>query len=151
MVRKFLTKHVDYGGRRRMPMKDPVNASLDRLLRAAINGRRLVTFMLDEHRRIAEPHDYGVYKGLPRLFFYQTGGESRSEPRTGWRWAELSKISQFEIRDDRFAGPRPAPSGRHIQWDVLLATVSPRPVLQTPPGSPTAKPRRRHITRPDRT
>ena len=113
-------------------MMDLVDAGLDQLIRFAIAEKRLVTFMLDGYRKIGEPHDYGINKGVRRLFFYQTGGESRSKSSTGWRWATLSKISQLEILDDRFAGPRPAPSGQHIQWDVLMATVSPRPVLQMP-------------------
>ncbi len=111
---------------------DPVDAGLDQLLRFAIAEKRLVVFMLEGYRKIGEPHDYGINKGVIRLFFYQTGGESRSQSSTGWRWATLSKISQLEILNDRFAGPRPAPSGQHIQWDVLMATVSPRPVLQMP-------------------
>jgi hypothetical protein len=101
-------------------------ARIDKLLRAAIADRRLVTFVLDDCRRVAEPHDYGVIDGTPRLFFYQVGGQSRSGPPVGWRWAILEKISALNLLDDHFAGPRPAPSGRHVQWDVLIATVSPR-------------------------
>lgn len=107
-------------------------ADVDRLLRAAIRDKRLVTFVLDRRRRVAEPHDYGIMNRVPRLFFWQTGGESRSRPPTGWRWATLAKISQLEILDQTFAGPRPAPSGKHIRWDRLLATVSPRPVSPPP-------------------
>ena len=101
--------------------------STDELLRFAIADKRAVTFILDGCRRIAEPHDYGVIDGVPRLFFYQTGGESRSGPPTGWRWGLLSKISELKVLDSRFAGARPAPSGRHNRWDILIATVSTRP------------------------
>jgi len=65
--------------------------------------------MLSGCRRLAEPHDYGVIKGETRLFFYQTGGESRSGKPVGWRWAVLSKIS---------------PRERHVKWGVLFASVS---------------------------
>jgi hypothetical protein len=106
-------------------------AGADRLLRSAIAERRLVTFVLDGCRRIAEPHDYGVMNGELRLFFYQTGGESRSGRPFGWRWATLAKISGLQALDERFAGPRETPSGRHIQWDTLLATVSPRSVSES--------------------
>ena len=106
--------------------------TVDQLLRAAIASRRLVTFTLDGCRRTAEPHDYGIVDGVPRLFFYQIRGESRSGRPIGWRWGTLSKISELQILDERFAGPRPAPSGRHIDWDMLIATVSPRPVGQQP-------------------
>jgi hypothetical protein len=114
------------GGRVTQPI-----AGADRLLRSAIAERRLVAFVLDGCRRIAEPHDYGVMNGELRLFFYQTGGESRSGRPFGWRWAILSKISGLQVLDERFAGAREAPSGRHVQWDTLLATVSPRSVSES--------------------
>jgi hypothetical protein len=113
-----------------------MDANLDRILRSAIAEKRLVTFVMDGCRRIGEPHDYGVKNGVRRLFFYQTAGKSRSKSSTGWRWAILSNISQLEILDERFTGPRPAPSGRHIHWDILIATVAPRSVLQAGHAEP---------------
>jgi len=110
----------------------PSRASINRLLCIAIAERRLVTFFLDGFRRIAEPHDYGIIDGVARLFFYQIGGESRSGRPVGWRWGVLPRISQLHILRDIFPGPRPAPSGRHIRWDTLIATVSPRPVSPQP-------------------
>jgi len=97
---------------------------MDSLLRQAIAQRRLVSFVLDGRWRIGEPHDYGVIGGVPKLFFFQTGGESRSARPSGWRWAVLSKISELELLDERFPGPRPTPSGRHVSWDALFASVS---------------------------
>src|SRR2546428_11313187 len=108
-------------------MHPPV-AGADQLLCTAIAERRLVTFTLDGFPRIAEPHDYGIIDGIARLFFYQIGGESRSGRPIGWRWGVLSRISKLNILRDSFPGPRPAPSGRHIHWDMLIASVSPRPV-----------------------
>ena len=102
----------------------------DRLLRAAIADRRLVTFTLGGRHRIAEPHDYGIIGGVAKLFFYQVGGQSRSPSPVGWRWAELTRIVDLRILQDhdRFSGARPTASERHVHWDTLLATVSPRPV-----------------------
>jgi hypothetical protein len=100
---------------------------LDRSLRAAIEGRRVVTFTLDGRHRVAEPHDYGIVEGQRRLFFYQVGGESRSGRGFGWRWAALAKMSDLQLRDERFAGSRPAPSGKHQRWDEIIASVSVRP------------------------
>ena len=100
---------------------------LDRLLRAAIADKRLVTFLLDGRPRRAEPHDYGLKDGEPRLFFYQVGGQSRSGRPLGWRWAVISKVSDLRILDQHFAGTRPVPTGRHVEWDTLFASVSPRP------------------------
>ena len=102
------------------------HGTVDRLLRHAIAQRRSITFMLDGCFRIAEPHDYGIHSGVPRLFFYQTGGKSRSGAALGWRWATLAKIADLQLLDSTFPGARVAPSGRHVAWDELFATVSPR-------------------------
>lgn len=99
---------------------------IDKLLRRAISERRMVTFVLDGKSRVAEPHDYGVIDDERRLFFYQMGGDSSSGRPLGWRWAALSKISRLTLRDQYFSGSRPAPSGKHIKWDKLFATVSSR-------------------------
>jgi hypothetical protein len=109
------------------------STSVDQLLRAAIAEKRLVTFTLHGLTRRAEPHDYGVVHGVARLFFYQVGGQSRSGRPIGWRWATVSEISSFEVLGQTFAGTRPAASGRHVQWDVLIATVSPRAVADVQP------------------
>jgi hypothetical protein len=106
---------------------DPEHDGTDKVLREAIAERRLVTFTLDGRRRKAEPHDYGIIDGVPKLFFWQVGGESRSAPPVGWRWGVLDGIKGLAMLDDRFPGPRPTATGRHIQWDRLIATVSPRP------------------------
>jgi len=99
-------------------------ATIDQLLRAAIAQKRLVAFLLDGCERVGEPHDYGVMNGTIRLFFYQVGGASRSGRPIGWRWAELAKITDLRVLDDRFAGARAAPSGRHVRWEKLYASVS---------------------------
>lgn len=98
--------------------------ALDHLLRAAITERRLVRFTLADCNRIAEPHDYGIQNGRLRLLFFQIGGESSSGTALGWRWADLDKISRLELLDDTFAGARATPSGKHVAWDELRASVS---------------------------
>ncbi|MGH6611725.1 MAG: hypothetical protein ACRECQ_15890 [Burkholderiaceae bacterium] len=103
---------------------------MDALLRSAIAERRLIAFHLSGRSRIGEPHDYGVIDGERRLFFYQVGGESRSGKPLGWRWAVLSKMSRLQLLDQHFRGPRAAPSGQHVEWDQLFATVSPRAVTE---------------------
>ena len=97
---------------------------MDSLLRQAIAERRLVSFVLDGRRRIGEPHDYGIKDGVPKLLFYHTAGGSSSGQPLGWRTALLSKMSDLKLLDERFPGPRSAPSGRHVSWDVLFASVS---------------------------
>lgn len=100
---------------------------LDHLLRTAIAEKRLVSFTLNGRRRVGEPHDYGLIAGEPRLFFYQTGGESQSGRPLGWRWARLAGITDLDLLDQRFPGTRPAPTGRHVAWDSIIASVSVRP------------------------
>lgn len=108
------------------PLRDAMSAPVDveRVLCEAIEQLRLVTFTLDGHRRIAEPHDYGVISGKRRLLFYQIAGTSRSGRPTPWRWADLDKISDIELLGRHFAGPRPAPSGGHHKWERIIASVS---------------------------
>ena len=101
-------------------------SSIDKTIRAAIADRRLVSFDLGGYPRIGEPHDYGVINGVAKLLFYQVGGQSSSGRPVGWREAVISKVSKIEVLQRRFAGPRPAPSGRHKKWDKLIASVSTR-------------------------
>jgi hypothetical protein len=98
--------------------------SVDRTIRAAIAERRLVSFELDGLPRIGEPHDYGISGGVHQLSFYQVGGKSSSGAPLGWRIAVLSKVAEMKMLEGQFAGPRPAPSGRHKKWDKLIASVS---------------------------
>ena len=100
-----------------------VPQNLDETIRAAIAGRRLVSFDLDGLPRIGEPHDYGFCDGVPQLLFYQVGGRSSSGAPLGWRVALLSKVSDMKLLQQQFAGPRPQRSGRHKKWDRLIASV----------------------------
>jgi hypothetical protein len=96
---------------------------VDRILRAAIRDRRLVTFVLHGFPRRVEPHDYGIIDSAAKLFFYQVGGRSRSRPPVGWRWAFLSDIRGLEMLEEHFPGTRDT-GGPHAQWDLLFASVS---------------------------
>jgi hypothetical protein len=107
------------------PGGGPVS-EVDRLLRRAIGEKRLLAFSLGGCERIAEPHDYGRIGGVAKLFFYQVGGTSRSGQPLGWRWAELSKMSELRVLDEHFPGSRAIPTGRHHRWEVLYASVSVR-------------------------
>lgn len=100
--------------------------ALDSLLRVAITEKRLVSFTLHGRPRIGEPHDYGMIKGVTTLFFYQTAGESNSGKPIGWRNAAIDDISGLRVLDERFAGTRVAPTGKHKKWDRLYASVSTR-------------------------
>lgn len=108
------------------PAGTVVGMDVDRVLRLAITERRIVTFTLHDLPRRAEPHDYGMIDGVARLFFYQVGGRSRSGRPVGWRWAVVSEMSDLAMLDERFTGARPSPTGRHVDWDLLFASVSAR-------------------------
>lgn len=97
---------------------------IDQLLRTAIEQKRLVQFTYRDKLRIVEPHDYGVHRGLPKLFCYQVGGLS-SEPLPSWRWADVNSISDLCLLNRRFSGRRSTPSGKHHTWDQLYIRVEP--------------------------
>ena len=85
-------------------------ASVDELLRAAIEQKRLVRFTYRDKPRIVEPHDYGVHKGSVTLFGYQVAGVS-SEPRPNWRSALVNSICDLDLMNRTFTGRRPTASG----------------------------------------
>ena len=89
----------------------------------AIITRHQARFTYQGKSRIVEPHDYGIQKDRARLLTYQLGGESSSGPLPDWRWFDVAKISDFQVLKKTFPGNRPAPSGRHHQWDKLFARV----------------------------
>jgi hypothetical protein len=93
----------------------------------AINERRLVEFGYQGRFRVAELHEYGIIDdGKPTLFFWQVKGETSPGKPLGWRKARLTGVTRFKVLDDRFHGPRPPPSGQHLPWEVLFASVSAR-------------------------
>ena len=101
-----------------------VDAELNRTLLEGVRARHLLWFRYKDQDRIAEPHDYGIQKGIVRLFCYQVGGRS-SKPLPGWRLVDVSEMQDCEIMDQRFAGNREAPSGRHHLWDEIFIRVGP--------------------------
>jgi WYL domain len=94
------------------------------LLLRAIKEKRLIRFVYQDKKRIAEPHDYGVQKGSVRLLSYQIGGESSSGKLPDWRWLEVPQMKNVELLEEKFAGNREAPSGQHHKWDEVYARVS---------------------------
>lgn len=98
--------------------------TLHQTICTAIGERRLLAFSSKGHSRIAEPHDYGVKDRVRKLLYYQVAGSSNSHPPTGWRWADTDELTGTKLLAERFAGARPAPTGRHVTWDKLFASVS---------------------------
>ena len=50
---------------------------VDRLLRTAIEQKRLIRFNYKGKPRIVEPHDYGIHKGSVKLFGYQATAKQK--------------------------------------------------------------------------
>jgi hypothetical protein len=100
----------------------PHGPTIDELLRAAIEQRRLIQFRYRDQERIVEPHDYGIHKGSRKLLGYQVAGSSRG-PLPNWRWWDTALIADLSLLDRTFPGGRPTPSGHHHKWDQLFIRV----------------------------
>jgi len=96
--------------------------STDELLRTAITQRRQIRFWYDGKERIAEPHDYGIQNGRPRLLAYQIAGQSNSGRLPAWRLVDVAGMTRLEILDRKFSGGRLA-SGRRHKWEQLFVRV----------------------------
>lgn len=108
----------------REPASPNPGATVDELLRVAIEHRRLIHLRYRNKERIVEPHDYGMHNGVVKLFGYQVGGAS-SSPLPNWRWMETALISDLHLLNRTFPGGRPTPSGKHHKWDKLFLRVKP--------------------------
>ena len=53
--------------------------TLDSQLRFAIANRRLIRFTYESVVRVAEPHDYGLRDGAPRVLAYQRQKAGRKD------------------------------------------------------------------------
>jgi hypothetical protein len=97
---------------------------LDSQLRFAIANKRLIRFTYQSVVRVAEPHDYGVRDGVPKLLAYQRqkGGRKDRVVR-GWRSLEILKVHDCIALDDSFSGTRADADQQHHHWDVLYARV----------------------------
>jgi hypothetical protein len=105
-------------------MSPEAEPNVNPLIWAAIEQKRLLRFRYKNRERIVEPHDYGIHKGIIKLFGYQVGGSS-SEKLPNWRWAEQNLISDIEMLDETFPGGRPTKSGKHHKWEKLFIRVKP--------------------------
>jgi hypothetical protein len=105
-------------------MAPGVDPDINPLIWTAIEHKRLLRFRYKNRERIVEPHDYGIHKGLIKLFGYQVAGSS-SRKLPNWRWAEQDLISDLQLLDRTFPGGRPTKSGRHQKWDKLFIRVKP--------------------------
>ena len=94
---------------------------------SAIKRKRLIEFIYQNLRRVAEPHDYGILNGTEHLLVYQVAGQSRSMKLPDWRLVRITEIKQLKVLDKEFSGGRPVPSSKHKKWDQLFIRVSVSP------------------------
>lgn len=94
------------------------------IIQTAISERKIVEFDYHGHHRIAEPHIYGILDGEHDILVFQIAGSSSSGGLPQWRRMHLNEISNLEMTDQRFPGPKPNPSGKHSSFDTILAVVS---------------------------
>ena len=102
------------------------DGSVDEELRFAIANKRLLQVSYKGRVRVAEPHDYGVQKGVARLLAYQrsAAGSGPRKDVTGWRLLDLPKIERCLVLDETFPGSRGQAHQAHNVWDVLYARVT---------------------------
>jgi hypothetical protein len=90
----------------------------------AISGKHLIEFIYKTGRsRVAEPHDYGIRRGVECLLVYQISGASSSRSPHGWKQLVVADIYQLRVLDRTFRGTRADASQHHRDWDVLFARV----------------------------
>ncbi len=98
--------------------------SLDRLLRYAIENRRLIELSYHDSVRVAEPHDYGVYKGTERLLAFQLRDSVHPSPQAiGWRLFNTSEIQECFVLEKGFSGSRGRMHQSHLVWDAVFLRV----------------------------
>ena len=111
------------------------------LVHAAIVGRRPITAVYNEYRRLFCPHRLGRNKkGQLRVLCYQYGGASESGLETegspdNWRCIALEKLGGVLLLDDTW---RTAPNHSRPQtciWDVEI-DVEDQPEAQPQKQSP---------------
>ena len=103
------------------------DAERDRAIRAAIGGRRLITFAYHGLARVAEPHDYGVRKGTLQVLIRQLLRDGQPCPPGDWRTVLLAGMDGLQALPAAFPGGAPTASGAHVQWDLLILRVAPAP------------------------
>jgi len=95
----------------------------------AIKRRRLLMFGYGDFVRVVEPHLFGVNSaGHEMLSAWLRPGHSRTDPDGGWRNYLTSEITNLQMLDETFAGPRegfnPADPRMQETYCVLEAAMA---------------------------
>lgn len=120
---------------------DVLPAEHERLLRA-IRERRLLEFRYGGHRRLFEPHAYGLSPtGEAVLHGFQIAGESSSAAPPGWRTFTVGEMSELVVSTRRFPQARPGYGGERFALDPLWAEIAPPTRTPSSPRILTVDPR----------
>ena len=87
----------------------------DKLLRQAIQERRVIEFRYHGEHRILEPYRLGVDGGRLRLMGWQA--------RKGWRSFHADEMQDLELTDRTFLDPREGYTRGDPRMDRILAEV----------------------------
>ena len=95
-------------------------------LRYAIENKHLIEVCYRGSMRVAEPHDFGVYKGIERLLVFQLRDSLHEQAHhaTGWRLLETSAIEECLVLEKNFPASRGQLHQSHLVWDIVYARVS---------------------------
>ena len=93
------------------------------IIRNAIASKNIIEFNYKDHRRIAEPHVYGIKNEKRELLVFQVGGETSSGRIPDWRRVAIDEISGLKTTDQTFTGARDNLSGEYSDWDIIIARV----------------------------
>ena len=106
-------------------METDSSLSIDEQLRFAITNKRLIAIGYHGRLRIAEPHDYGVHKGIERLLICQLRAQDDRPGKSarGWRLLDVPQIETCRVLDEQFPGSRGSSHRNHVQWEILYARV----------------------------
>lgn len=96
---------------------------MDGLIRKAIAEKRLIEFDYKGCHRVAEPHVYGVDKGVTQLLIFQVRGQSMTGGMAHWRRVDLTGVTNLALLDERFPGKRFSANSARSHWDQCLAVV----------------------------
>lgn len=98
--------------------------TVDSVLLHAIAERRLIQFTYNGRERVAEPHDYGIHKGVSRALVYQLQtSPGETDTPIGWRLLDTAKIEAPVVLDTTFRASRGAAHRNHYTWDKVHARV----------------------------
>jgi hypothetical protein len=91
-----------------MRLKFADHIHMNTALCQAIREKKVISFYYLGGVRSAEPHCYGVSKEENELLrAYQIGGHSESGNPIGWKLLRLDELSNLQMTNQHFAGPRP--------------------------------------------